>query len=920
VDIARSRERFLTDGLAEGAVRNLVLSSWQRCRSEGLRPELIDVPFREGPAADDGLVHAAGPVLHRLGELISGTPATVILTDAQGWILERRVGEPGLARQYDSVHGFPGFCLAEPLAGTNAINLALLLRRPCRLFGPEHYDERLQTVDCLAVPVRSPFSGRVLGALNIAYPERAVDRTTQAVMGRAVHDIEERLQEQGSQQERALLRTYLEDAGPAGLPGLLLPADTAGLEALLGTTVSRRDGRCLQETAAGLIAAGRPATVEVPLDDGATATLQARPVADAGDGVVVEVLRAQPPPWEPLEPPRLPRTPPATEQGGPPRRGLPLMIGEPSVGRFAVAARRRLELLTAAGARIGTTLEVGRTAEELAEATVPAFADFATVDLYDPVLRGDEPAAARTLRRAALRDVRGAGGPAPAPAGTEVTFAPGMPQARCLAEGRPVLEPDPGAATGRTPHTEGATAGRTRHTEGAATGRPSRTEDAARLPARQGRCQVAVPIRARGAVLGVAGFHRTEGRAAFEDDDVGLAEELVARAAVCLDNARRYTRERTLALALQQSLLPAGLPEQRALEVAHCYLPAHAGVGGDWFDVIPLSGARVALVIGDVVGHGIHAAVTMGRLRTAVQNFSAFDLAPEELLTHLDALVESMDRELPDGDGVIGATCLCAIYDPTTSRCTVARAGHLPPALASPDGTVTFPDLPAGPPLGLGGMPFESAEFDLPEGSRLVLYTDGLVEDRSCGIDTGLERLRHALAAGGSPRETCRAITGSLPTDRPCDDDVTVLVVRAHGVRPDDIASWEQIPAEPAVVPALRAAVTRQLAAWHLDDAAFTTELILSELLSNAVRHAAGPLQVRLIRDLNLICEVADQSSTAPHLRRAAVTDEGGRGLFLVAQLAERWGTRYTPSGKIIWAEQPIRDGEDQRDRQDYRE
>lgn len=366
-----------------------------------------------------------------------------------------------------------------------------------------------------------------------------------------------------------------------------------------------------------------------------------------------------------------------------------------------------------------------------------------------------------------------------------------------------------------------------------------------------------------------------------------------------------------MAVALQRSLLPRELPEQTAVEVAHRYLPARSGVGGDWFDVLPLSGARVALVVGDVVGHGLHAAATMGRLRTAVHNFSALDLPPDELLTSLDDLVARLDHDAgadADGSGIIGATCLYAIYDPVSRRCSAARAGHPPPALVHPDGTVDFPDLPAGPPLGLGGLPFETAEFTVADGSQLVLYTDGLIEDRHRDIDIGLQRLRTALARPDRPPEqTCDAVLNALLPTTP-DDDVALLIARTRGLNAEDVAIWD-VPTDPTAVGDVRTAAAQQVTDWGLDDAAFTTELVLSELVTNAIRYADGPVQVRLLRDRSLICEVSDSSSTSPRLRRAATTDEGGRGLFLVAQLTERWGTRYTPNGKVIWTEQPLPTG-----------
>jgi anti-sigma regulatory factor (Ser/Thr protein kinase) len=302
----------------------------------------------------------------------------------------------------------------------------------------------------------------------------------------------------------------------------------------------------------------------------------------------------------------------------------------------------------------------------------------------------------------------------------------------------------------------------------------------------------------------------------------------------------------------------------------------------------------------------------MGRLRTAVHNFSSLDLLPEEILGHLDELVGRIDQEAVAADGgvgVTGATCLYAIYDPASGRCAMARAGHLQPALVLPDGSVDFADPPAGPPLGLGGVPFQTAEVTLPEGSVLVLYTDGLVEARDRDIDVGLDLLRGTLAdtAGRSPEQVCATVLRTMLPTRPV-DDVALLVARCRRLAPDQVAEWD-VPYDPAAVGAVRAEVTRRLAEWGLAELAFATELVLSELITNAIRHATGPIGVRLLRDRSLICEVSDTSSTSPHLRHATATDEGGRGLFLVAQFAARWGTRYTAGGKVIWAEQPLPSG-----------
>ncbi|MFJ8085406.1 SpoIIE family protein phosphatase [Streptomyces sp. NPDC096205] len=554
----------------------------------------------------------------------------------------------------------------------------------------------------------------------------------------------------------------------------------------------------------------------------------------------------------------------------------------------ADVARGRLQLLYEAGTRIGTTLDMKRTAEELTEVAVERFADFATVELVEPVLLGEEPTeVSREMRRIAAAGIRD---DAPLHSvGTLMRYVPDNPVTIALTTGRPVLVPQLALADGWRGQD------------------PERTRKVVDYGIHS---MISVALQARGQVLGVVEFWRSQ-QDPFESDDLSPAEELATRAAVCIDNARRYTREHTTAVTLQRSLLPGSLPELSALEVGHRYLPAQAGVGGDWYDVIPLPGARVALVVGDVVGHGLHAAATMGRLRTAVHNFAALDLPPDDLLLHLDDLITRIDQDAAaqgNTEAVTGATCLYAVYDPVSGRCVLARAGHPGPALVSPDGSVTFPDIPVAPPLGVGGgLPVETAELLLPAGSRLVLYTDGLVEARGRDIDVGLGMLKEALARtdGATLDDTCGAVLDAMLAAG-SHDDVALLVARTRLLDPEQVAEWE-VPDDPAAVPRIRAEATRRLEAWGLGEAVFTTELIVSELVTNAIRYGASPIALRLLRDHDsLICEVGDGTSTSPHLRRATLTDEGGRGLFLVAQLSRRWGTRYTDRGKIIWAEQAL--------------
>ncbi|MFD9005065.1 SpoIIE family protein phosphatase [Streptomyces sp. NPDC059582] len=564
-------------------------------------------------------------------------------------------------------------------------------------------------------------------------------------------------------------------------------------------------------------------------------------------------------------------------------------------------AQERLAILGQASTRIGTTLDVMRTGQELADLAVPLLADFVAVDLAESVPLGEEPLARLgsqgggipAFRRAGLASMHREVPESLFARGEPVLVAPDSPVDLVLRSGKSHWEPMPGTSPG--------TQGRREH--------PARMR---KIHDHRMHSLLVVPIHARGAVLGVAQFVRTGDSPPFEQDDLLLAEEIVSWAALCLDNARQYARERAAALALQRHLLPHHATGGSATDVAWRYLPAddHHGVGGDWFDVIPLPGARVALVVGDVVGHGINAAASMGRLRTAVRTLADMDLSPDELLAHLDDLVI---RHLAEGDAdpldpagaTMAATCLYAVYDPVTRSCTMARAGHPPPAIIDPHGTVTFPDLPAGAPLGLGLVPFTSVEMELPEGSVLALYTDGLIETRDQDIDAGMDRLGSTLAHPGRPLEDlCSAAVDALPARAPS-DDVTLLLARTRSLGPERVASW-RLPADPAVVNHARALATSLLDQWGLGHLAESTELIVSELVTNAIRHGTGTIGLRLIRHGALTCEVSDAGISRPRLRRPRTTEENGRGLLLVSQLSHRWGTRCTPDGKLIWADQRL--------------
>lgn len=420
-------------------------------------------------------------------------------------------------------------------------------------------------------------------------------------------------------------------------------------------------------------------------------------------------------------------------------------------------ARRRLSVVADAGTRIGTTLDLRQTARELADVVVPRLADLAAVDVLEPVPGqesgaaggpgGDGPVLLRTLAVAAgaPTDAVSAAGPADEAA----SYGPELPVTQCVRQGRPVAVPALGGSTAR---------------------RVARDDRAAARLERAGvHSYLAAPLVARGEVLGALSLYRTRRAGPFDDQDSTLACELAARAAISIDNARLYGRQRETALTLQRSLLPPQPPDLADVEVAFRYLPAVSDVGGDWIDVLPLKGGRVGLVVGDVMGKGVPAAAVMGQLRTGARALARLELPPAEVLRHLDDIAASLGESI--------ATCLYAVCDPLRCRCQLASAGHLPPALVHPDGAAEYLDVPVGAPLGVGGVPFGTWQREFDAGSTLAMFTDGLVEERHVSLDTGLRALLGALRGGRRPlEETCDAVLGAL-SPAP-DDDVALLLAR----------------------------------------------------------------------------------------------------------------------------------------------
>ncbi|MFG3350062.1 SpoIIE family protein phosphatase [Streptomyces sp. NPDC048018] len=598
-----------------------------------------------------------------------------------------------------------------------------------------------------------------------------------------------------------------------------------------------------------------------------------------------------------------------------------------NAAREAASARRNLALLNEAGARIGNSLDLEATARELLDVAVPGFCDLAAVDLYQGLLTGDEAppgrwgsshdvgygAGSAELRRVAVASAV-SDTPArigkPRPSGDDTaTRAPGPDGEVCCDTG-PIEVGSVHRYPFNSPCAGALRTGRVRTVPGA---------DGSLV-----QSTLVVPMVAHDTVVGLVQFSRAKGSEPFGERDRALAVELAARAAVCIDNARLYRREHERALILQRSLLPPGDPEAAGLDIACRYLPGTVGseVGGDWFDVIELPGHRTALVIGDVMGRGLRAAVAMGELRTAVRTLAQLDLEPAEVLSHLDEIARGLGAPAgaqqsarahkargPELSEVYLATCVYAVYDPVTRRCTFANAGHLPPVLVEPGEEALLLDVPPGMPLGVGGEPFEEVEVELPEGALLALYTDGLVESRDHALDEGLSAFRSALANHGRPLEdVCDHVLTTLDT-RHGEDDIALLMARIQGLPTEAVGDW-RLPREPRSVGRARELARAQLTAWELEPLIDTVELLVSELVTNALRYGEGEIRLRLLRDRTLVCEVWDAGLVQPRRRRAKDTDEGGRGLQLVGLLSAAWGSRRTPRGKTVWFELPLPDGD----------
>ncbi|MDA4890093.1 SpoIIE family protein phosphatase [Streptomyces sp. MS2A] len=581
---------------------------------------------------------------------------------------------------------------------------------------------------------------------------------------------------------------------------------------------------------------------------------------------------------------------------GPDRRtGQPTAPGQPTPMR---RDGDRLRFVGAATRRIARGMDLDEIVMGLCRATVPTFADAILVYLREPLPVGDERPTGplvlrlrRTDRIPAERDTEGGFAPAaqPEPSELETVGAelcevrPGSALAEVLRGVRPVFTDTPSACAA-LPELLGE-------------------ERDFALP--EGRRAILAPLRGRRRVIGAALFLRGPERVAFEADDLLVAAQLATHSALGIDKAVLYGREAYIADELQRTMLPENLPRCTGVRLASRYLPAAetARVGGDWYDAIPLPGSRVALVVGDVMGHSMTSAAIMGQLRTTAQTLAGLDLPPQEVLHHLDEQAQRLGTDRM-------ATCLYAVYDPVAHRITVANAGHPPPVLLHLGGEAEVLRVPAGAPIGVGGVDFEAVELDAPAGATLLLYTDGLVESRLRDVWTGIEQLRERLAATAQltgpdhppPLEAlCDEVLDMLgPGDR--DDDIALLAARFDGIAPSDVSYWFLDPEDAAPGKARRLA-RRALARWGMEDLTDAVELLVSEVVTNAVRYASKPVTLRLLRTDVLRCEVGDDVPQLPRLRQARATDEGGRGLYLVNRLARRWGATRLSTGKVVWFE-----------------
>ncbi|NBE52805.1 SpoIIE family protein phosphatase [Streptomyces boluensis] len=550
------------------------------------------------------------------------------------------------------------------------------------------------------------------------------------------------------------------------------------------------------------------------------------------------------------------------------------------------AVRERLEFLNEVSGAIGSSLDLSQTILEVSRAVVPRFTDVAGTYLREQVVAGEgfsegPPDETTLWHRVALEHTDEPGRwDDVVPVGESMPFPAHTPFFQCMTSGQPVLVP--------------------RISEEMGTKIAAQFEKRDIRPLINNRSMLVVPLKARNVVLGFMILLRHPERIEFNDMDRVTGAELAARAGLVLDNARMYTYQENVAETLQDSMLPHIAPRMAGCDIATRYLPGTllGRVGGDWFDSVKLPGSRTALVVGDVMGHGLNSAAMMGQLRTAVQTMAALDLPPAQLLRNLDDLAQRLGEQYL-------ATCLYAVYDPIEGELHLANAGHIPPVIVrADDGRSELLELPTGAPIGVGGVPFETVRVPVAPGDRLVMCTDGLVEVRGEDIGVGLATLCESAAhPAASMDDACDTIIRALNTRGGRKDDVALLMARLNGIVAEDVAHW-QLDVDPREVGRARRLVRAQLRRWGLEQLVESAELLVSEVVTNAVRHAHGDrLALRLVRTDVVQCEVEDGEHTLPTLLSAGSDDEFGRGLAVVNAVAREWGAARTNQGKSVWFE-----------------
>jgi anti-sigma regulatory factor (Ser/Thr protein kinase) len=569
-----------------------------------------------------------------------------------------------------------------------------------------------------------------------------------------------------------------------------------------------------------------------------------------------------------------------------------LQIPIPSGERFIEPALMREVLLRDSGPTDEDTLDFSDLAKKMTDQLVPAFCTAAEVLVLESLIGDNEvpahgPDADVPLRRLHVKhDKENPAWQAAFPVGEILRFPGGSPYSRCIESGAPVLE-------------------------------ASISPEAAKKLARAWRrkpvggllsdtSMLVLPAISKGKVVGLFCCFRELGTRRFDRYDMEMAMDFAARQAVFFDHATRYNREHATALTLQRAMLPTGLSYPSSIDVRHRYLPGSelVEVGGDWYESIRLPGARVALVVGDVAGHGVRAAVTMGRLRTAIQILAMLELPPAATLQQLDELMQNIGEREPHF-----ATCAYAVYDAVTGEIELAVAGHLPPLLVNPDGTNEYLEVAPSPPLGIieDGI-VETTRHQVEDGSLFVLYTDGLVESRDRDISEGLERLQVAFGEGAPEKDLedlCKTALDGVYSDANR-DDIAVLIAKLRRIPEDHRISFP-LEAELSSVRQARAMIRDPLKRWGLEDLIPVTELLVSELVTNAIKYAKGETLLQLVLEPDrLVCEVHDTSPALPRVLQVDKDAENGRGLHVVSQMAARWGSRRSQTGKVVWCEQLV--------------